>query len=44
MNKVSKYVKIEVGMNNIILLDSLTKEEKAYKDLEKERIKNKLLR
>ena len=44
MNKVSKYAKIDVGMNNIILLDSLSQQEKKYKDLENERIKSKLLR
>ncbi len=44
INNVSKYVKIEEEISNVILYDSLTKKEKEYKSKEKERIINKLLR
>lgn len=44
INNVSKYVKIEEEVSNVILYDTLTKKEKEYKSLEKERIINKLLR
>ncbi len=44
INNVSKYVKIEAEIKNVLLYDSLTKKEKEYKSREKERIINKLLR
>ena len=44
INNVSKYVKIEEEVSNVLLYDTLTQQEKEYKSLEKERIKKKLLR
>ncbi len=43
INNASKYVKIEEETSNIILYDSLTKEEKHYLKDENNRVKNKLL-